>query len=163
MSTPRVSRFIETIRVGALAGIAGGIAEIGWIVLYGMVTGTPTGLVARGVVGSVIPPLAASPWAAWLGIFIHLVLAIALGLGLALALRSVSRFGNAGRSQFVFVMLAVVAVWVINFFFVLPRINPEFIALLPSSVTLLSKLLFGLSAATVFCARRTRPVRIPAN
>jgi hypothetical protein len=57
-------------------------------------------------------------------------------------------------------MLALVAVWAVNFFLALPRINPGFIALLPYSVTLISKLLFGLSAATVFYACRRRPVRI---
>jgi hypothetical protein len=159
MSTLRGSRFVETIRVGALAGIAGGIAEIGWIVLYGMVTGTPIEPVARSVVGSVIPALAASSWSAWLGILIHLGLAIALGLGLALAIRSDPRPGDAGRSQFGLVMLALAAVWAVNFLFALPRINPEFVALLPYSVTLISKLLFGLSAAMVFCARRRCPVR----
>jgi hypothetical protein len=36
-------------------------------------------------------------------------------------------------------------VWVLNFFLVLPWLNPAFVALLPYGVTLVSKLLFGLA------------------
>lgn len=151
----------NTLGVGALAGLAGGVAEIGWIVLYGAATGTPIAPIARGIVTSVIPALAAASWSPWLGILIHLGLAIALGLGLAFVLRLFARHEDAGRFEFRLVMLALAAVWAANFFIALPHINPAFVYLLPYGVTLLSKLLFGLSAATVFRAGRVRPVQMP--
>jgi hypothetical protein len=163
MSTLKSSRVVETLAIGALGGIAGGCAEIAWIALYGAATGTPTDPVARGIVDSVIPALTTSSWAASLGIVIHLVLAIALGVVLALALRLVARRTGAGRLEFPLVMLALAAVWAVNFFVALPHLNPEFVRLLPYGVTLLSKLLFGLSAAAVFRANRMREARIPVG
>lgn len=160
MNRVRSSRFAKTLLVGTYAGIAGGLAEIGWIALYGTVTGASTEPVARGVVASVIPALAASSWSPWLGVLIHLGLAIGLGLGLALALQLFTRDGQAGDFTFGAVILALAAVWAVNFFVALPRINPEFVRLLPYGVTLLSKLLFGLSAAAVFRADRRRRVQV---
>lgn len=160
MSTQKGSRIVRTLRPGAAAGMAGGLAEIGWIALYGSVTGTPTEPVARGVVVTLIPALAASSWSMWLGILIHLALAVALGLGLAVAVRYFARRGEAGYSQFGLVMLALAAVWAVNFFIALPYLNPEFVRLLPYEVTLLSKLLFGLSAAMVLVTESRRGAQI---
>lgn len=46
-------------------------------------------------------------------------------------------------------MAALAAVWVFNFFVLLPSVNPAFTALLPYPVTLVSKLLFGLGMGMV--------------
>ncbi len=160
MSTRRLSSCVETLQVGALAGLAGGVAEVGWITLYGTVTGAPTEAVARGVVGSVFPTLAASASSIWLGVVIHLALALALGLGLALATRLLVRDADPGYSDYALVVPILVAVWAVNFLVALPYLNPDFVRLLPYSVTILSKLLFGLSAAAVFRAERLRRARI---
>jgi hypothetical protein len=48
----------------------------------------------------------------------------------------------------------------VNFLLVLPYVNPRFVDLLPYSVTLASKLLFGLVAATIFRIKRMRLVRV---
>jgi hypothetical protein len=160
MSTLKSLRLVEILAIGALGGIAGGLAEIVWIVLYGAATGTPTSSVADGIVRTLIPALAASSWSVWLGIFIHLGLATLLGLSLALALRFGTRRLGIIYSEFGLVMLALVAVWAVNFLVALPQINPAFVQLLPYSVTLVSKLLFGLSAAAVFRAHRIRGARI---
>jgi hypothetical protein len=161
MSSQRESRSVGTLQAGAAAGMAGGLAEIAWIIFYGSVTGTPTEPVARGVVMTLIPAWAASPWSAWLGILIHLTLAGALGLGLAVAVRQLARGRGAGYSQFGLVMLALAAVWAVNFFIALPYFNPEFVRLLPYGVTLLSKLLFGLSAAMVL--QRDGRLKVPVR
>ena len=150
MRTSTSVRLAETLTTGALAGMAGGLAEIGWIVVYGATTGTPVGPVARGVVRSAIPALAASTSSAGLGVLIHLGLAVALGIVLALALRLAGHRLGAGHSSSGFVVLALAAVWTVNFLVALPHINPAFVHLLPYGVTLLSKLLFGFSAAMVF-------------
>lgn len=155
MSTMNRSRFVGTLRTGALAGIAGGFAEIAWIVIYGVATGAPTEPIARGITATIIPALVTSSLSAWIGILIHLILAGALGLGLAVAVRLFSPRDNLGTVGFV--MLALAAVWAVNFLVVLPQINPQFVVLLPYNATLLSKLLFGLSAAIVFKTRRRAP------
>lgn len=151
---------IETLTMGALGGIAGGAAEIGWIALYGAATGMPLNPVARGIVGSVIPALAASTWAAEFGVLIHLALAVALGVGLALVVATILRHPENRHSDFLLTMFILASVWALNFLVVLPHINPAFVHLLPLGVTLLSKLLFGLAAATTFRARRLRRERI---
>lgn len=160
MHTPR-SSFAGTLGIGTVAGIAGGLAEIAWIALYGVVTGAQTERVSRGITSSVIPTLAASSWSSWLGIAIHLGLAIALGLSLAFILRPLGRRDSTRHFGSGLVMFALAAVWAVNFLVVLPYINPGFIHLLPYGVTLASKLLFGLSAATVFRANHMRREQMP--
>lgn len=148
----------RTLTTGVLAGMAGGMAEIAWIAVYGAVTGTRIDSVARSITGSVLPGFAVSPLSVETGVSIHLALAVALGLALALALWPVARRDAAAEGGFV--VLALAAVWAVNFLIVLPRLNPEFVHLLPYGVTLLSKLLFGMSAATVFRARTQPPRRV---
>lgn len=152
----------EILAFGALAGIAGGAAEMGWISLYGTATGIPLGPIARGIAGSVGPAMAASPWAVEIGILIHLGLAIALGISLALAVPFTLRRLDVRRSELPATILILAAVWAVNFLLVLPLINPAFVHLLPYAVTLFSKLLFGFAAAVTFRARR-RLAQIPAR
>jgi hypothetical protein len=52
-------------------------------------------------------------------------------------------------------------VWAVNFFVVLPQVNPAFVHLPPYGVTLISKLLFGLAAARVFARRMRRALTLP--
>ena len=47
-------------------------------------------------------------------------------------------------------LAVLAAVWATNFFVLLPAISPAFVHLVPYSVSLTSKLLFGLAAAEVF-------------
>jgi hypothetical protein len=98
--------------------------------------------------------MATLAWAVEFGVLIHLGLAAALGIGLAFGIRLILRRLETFRSEFAFTVLILTAVWAMNFLVVLPHINPAFVHLLPYSVTLLSKVLFGLAAATSFRARR---------
>lgn len=160
MSTRKLPRYAKTLQIGALAGLAGGLAEVVWIALYGIVTGVSTEPVAQGVIQSVFPALAARSASAWLGVVMHLAIAVALGMSLALAIRILFQGGEAGYSEYGLVIPILAAVWAVNFLIALPYINPEFVRLLPYSVTLLSKLLFGLSAAAVLRTDRMRRVRM---
>lgn len=163
MGIVKSSRIVTALAIGALAGFAGGLAEIVWVSLYGTVTGTPVAPVARGVVVSLFPALGALPWSIALGILIHMVLAIGLGMGLALVFRFASRGFRIGESVFGLTLLALAGVWAVNFLIVLPHLNPAFVHILPYAVTLLSKLLFGFSAASVFRADRGSEVRLLAR
>ena len=43
----------------------------------------------------------------------------------------------------------LIGIWATNFFLVLPAINPAFVALVPYTTSLISKVLFGAAAALV--------------
>jgi hypothetical protein len=156
-------RPMDIIRAGAFAGLVGGSAEIVWVALYGSATGTPTAPVAQGVTQALIPSVAASPWSAGLGVLFHLTLAIALGVALATVLWFPARRLGFGHSEFPIATVALAAVWAINFLVALPQIEPAFVHLLPYGVTLLSKLLFGWTAAAVMRADRLRRVGTTAG
>jgi hypothetical protein len=152
------SRAMTILKVGMLAGLAGGAAEIIWVAAYGAVTGAPIALVARGVTTSLFPASAASPSAVWLGITLHMAIAVVLGVALAAALYSpLLRMIEAQAKAFL-VVVSLGTVWAVNFLLILPHLSPSFVHLLPYGVTLTSKLLFGISAAAVL---RGRALRMP--
>lgn len=153
----------RALLVGTLAGLTGGAAEIGWIALYGALTGSSAPAVARGVTEAVAPAWALSSHGAGLGVLIHLLLAMALGTSLVLALRLLARRAKRAPSEFAWVTVALAAIWAVNFFLLLPWISPRFVQLLPYAITMVSKLLFGLSAAAVFRAQRPAWLVSPAS
>jgi hypothetical protein len=143
---------------GVLAGIAGGIAEVAWILLYGRVFGVDAAVVADGVTWSLFPGYSGSPLAVPLGIAIHMGLAIVLGMAIAIMLaRFWPRLSGTAFEAIVVVGL-LVAIWAMNFFLVLPILNPSFVELVPNGASLTSKVLFGVAAAFVLQFRReSRP------
>jgi hypothetical protein len=152
MSINSSRHIYRALRVGALAGLAGGFAEVGWIALYGALRGNPSAPVARAIVEAIAPaPITAT---VGLGLLVHLGLATALGLALVLALRLLARALHTAPREFAWVISALLAVWAVNFFVLLPRVSPGFVHLLPYAATLVSKLLFGVAAAAVFRANR---------
>lgn len=149
----------NVLRIGVLAGLAGGAAEVAWVVGYGAVTGTPVAGVAEGVTTAFVPAMAGQPMAIGLGITIHMLLAVALGIVVAAAFSTpaLRRISDWSRSTLVVMTLGLV--WAFNFLVVLPILEPGFLTLLPYMVTLASKLLFGVGAAAMFRAQRFSPVR----
>lgn len=138
---------------GVLAGLAGGGAEIAWIVLYGRVFGADTAAIAQGVTHSFFADLPAAALAIALGIAIHMSLAIVLGMAIAVLLgRLWPRVCGTAFEPLVVVGL-LVAIWTINFFLVLPAVNPAFVDLVPYGASLTSKVLFGVAAAFVLQIR----------
>lgn len=139
----------QTVHNGVLAGAAGGLAEIIWISIYAATTGSNAASIASGIstaagVSALLPTSAA-----FLGIVIHMALAVALGIAFAFAWRAISAQLPDGASPYVLSVPALAVVWAVNFFILLPIISPAFVPLVPYSISLLSKLLFGLAAAEV--------------
>jgi len=128
-----------------VAGLAGGIAEILWVLAYGAFAPISATEVAREVTASVLPGAAASAAAPGLGIGIHLALSIALAG--AFATLFPGRRGAAGTVAIAVAALA--GVWTLNFLLVLPVLNPRFVTLTPYAATLASKALFGLAMGAV--------------
>ena len=147
----------KLVRQGMAAGLAGGAAEVAWVAIYGAMTGTPVAAVARGVTTALFPALGGLPFAAALGIALHMLLAIGLGVAVVAAFHAPLLRRIGPWSQSALVVLALGAVWSFNFLIVLPRLDPHFLVLLPMVVTLASKLLFGVSAAAVLRTRRFAP------
>lgn len=137
----------EIFKYGLLAGTAGGLAEIAWVSFYAAISGGNAATLARGVTtaAGVTALLPAAPVTA--GIAVHMMLALLLGVALAYAWQTVSRRGGDTRSLYGFMLASLAAVWAINFFIVLPVVSAPFIHLVPYSVSLMSKLLFGIAAA----------------
>lgn len=136
---------------GVLAGIAGGAAEIAWIGTFAPISGGDAGAIARGVTESLLPQLAAPGLAALLGVAIHMGLAILLGIAVAGVLRSLwPRRLRGSPLEFAAIITALAGVWAMNFFILLPVINPDFVTLVPYWASLVSKVLFGGAAASVF-------------
>jgi hypothetical protein len=140
-------RAYETGLLGAVAGAAGGVAEILWVGLYGASVGNVS---AALPISSLIDAPVAS------GLAIHMLAAVALGVVLAFACRARWLRERPVGNEFTLLPAVLATVWVFNFFVVLPLISPyfadvhrSFTEILPHPVTLLSKLLFGLAAAAV--------------
>lgn len=150
-------RLLKVAQVGVIAGVAGGLAEVAWISIYGAISGVSVDIVAEEITRSIVPHASSS--SVWAGILIHLTLAVSLGVGVAFAIRLLLGYGRV-YAEFSLVILTLATVWAVNFLLLLPYLNPRFVDLLPYSVTLASKLLFGLVAATVFRVKRMRLVRM---
>jgi len=136
----------QAIFVGAMAGAAGGLAEVAWVTLYAAFSGGDAAIIAKGVttaagVGAIFPntPVGA-------GIAVHMVLSLALGIALAFGWRSAVKRGLP-ISPYGFCLAGLLAVWFANFFVVLQLVSPGFIGLVSYPASLTSKLLFGLAAA----------------
>ena len=127
------------------AGVVGGMAEVLWIATAAMMLGANSWAISREVATTVVPGLAASSLAPWVGLLIHFLLSIALATVLVRVLSH--RLGAA--TLFLAALVALAAVWAFNFLVLLPLINPAFVSLLPHPVTLISKLLFGAAMASV--------------
>ena len=140
---------LEIVRLGIIAGAAGGLAEIAWVSAYSAFTGVDPAALARSVTtaAGVSALLPATPVA--LGIAVHMTLAVALGTALALVWQTARSSRIGANGPYPFMLAALAAVWAINFFVVLPIVSPAFIHMVPYAVSLTSKLLFGLAAAAV--------------
>ena len=133
-----------------IAGMAGGMAEILWFVMIGLLLSLNVQDVATGITSSVIPDLSHAGYAAPMGIIIHLLLSVILAAIYLFTLGrwSVSRFKLTG--QLITGATALVLVWAVNYYLILPILNPSFIEATTYSLSLLSKVLFGISMVLTF-------------
>lgn len=132
-----------------LAGIAGGLAEIPWIAFHSGAGRVDGAMVAKQVVASFWPAAVEWSFASALGVIIHLALSIALA-AMAVPLLSCITARNSGAGVTLgSAMLMLAVVWKVNFFIILPLVNPTFTSLMSHSITLVSKLLFGMAMGLV--------------
>src|SRR6266545_589971 len=147
MPRPRIN-LVETARLGALAGVAGGLAEVLWISSYAAAGGIDAAEVARSITAVTRLPIQAASVEA--GLAIHMALAVALGVTLAFAwkaLRVCLSRDPGVASHYGILVGALAVVWMVNFLIVLPWIGPAFVHVVPYHLSFVSKLSFGVAAA----------------
>jgi hypothetical protein len=143
------ARQSSDLLIGGLAmGIAGGLAEIVVVSLYGAGAGVSVADVARHIASAVRLDGAS----AWTGLMVHMALAAVLGVAIMFVWNRLAENSVRALPLYPCMLLALAAVWMINFFVVLPVLSPGFLTLLPLSVTLVSKLVFGCAVATTLRA-----------
>lgn len=157
MESKRFMHPTDTVRQGIIAGMAGGLAEIAWIASYGTLTNRDTTQVAQtisAVVAPMFPGTVSISAPVAFGITIHMIAAVLLGVALVFIWQWLSDRYRRAIDVYGFMLGALVAVWAVNFFVVLPVISPffmdlnrSFVDLIPYPVSLGSKLLFGLAVA----------------
>ncbi len=153
MGTPTLTHTVRPAmqwRIGALAGLAGGMAEVAWIMLYAGLTGGSSVTVAREITASVIPVAATSAIATPMGLAIHFGLAAVLGIAVVVGLNRLFPRLSGTAAEVGLIVLALAFVWSLNFLVILPMLNPDFVHIVPMPISFISKLLFGLVAALVF-------------
>ncbi len=137
-----------------LDGVGGGLAEVLWVAIYTAAAPTSGIEVARQITASVFPALASVAVAPLLGVGIHLLLSLLLAIAFAFIvwLPFARFYGMAGTM--ISALVVLVSIWAVNFFIVMPMLNPAFVTLMPYPVTLISKILFGLAMASVLSNSR---------
>jgi hypothetical protein len=148
MTTGRLSGR-DVFRYGVLAGAAGGLAEMIWVSIYSAATGGDAALLARGVTTAVGMSALLPSAPVMSGISVHMALAVLLGVALTGVSQSVVGLRSPAANLYTLSLVALAAVWAMNFLVVLPAVSPRFVNLVPYSVSLISKLLFGLAAAEI--------------
>lgn len=137
------------LSLGALAGFAGGAAEIAWILLYSGPGNVDGATVAKAVTSTFSSTVALSSTGVMFGVVIHMLIALLLGMAIAILSRRLLPRSRSALLEPCFVVASLIGVWVLNFHLVLPLINPEFVHLMPLEVSLASKVFFGIAAAFV--------------
>lgn len=140
------------------AGFAGGAAEVGTVGMYALLTGADGWSVTTGVSEATFGAQFDGAHAVLAGLAVHFGLSFLIAACFVPLVPSLLR--RIGQAGVVFAAVtALIAVWVLNFFVVLPRIAPEFVAIVPLWLSFLSKLSFGAALGVVPVSRlhRARP------
>ena len=138
----------QNFGLGCLAGLVGGVAEIVWISIAHVFGGTSPVGVARAIAGTLGHSSTSATSTALMGASIHLALAGLLGGVMYMVWIRLMKPSKSRVSIMVFSIATLKAVWAINFYLVLPNLDPGFIVKVPVVNGLISKLSF----AVAFCA-----------
>lgn len=132
----------------AVAGLAGGLAEVLVIAFYALGTGRDGWAIAAAIAGTVDPSLGTGMFAAVAGLVIHFALSLLVAICFAVTLLPMIR--TDAKTVLVTALASLAFIWAINFFIVLPALNPGFLTLVPPATGFISKAMFGLAMSAVF-------------
>ena len=147
MLSQNAKPIVAVPRAIILAGLAGALAEVIWVAAYCSVMPLAGNEVLRQITASVFPSMGGAAWAPALGLALHFALGVAIAYGFAILVWQPVARRMGSRATWCAALLALIAIWAINFLVLLPIINPAFVGLMPYSVTFLSKVLFGTAMA----------------
>ena len=134
---------LNWIAAGTAIGLVGGLAEVLVVGTYSQVAGVD----AAGVAGAIATAVRVYPGSAITGLAVHMALSAGLGVALLAAAKSSGVLRAASTPlAYAWALLALGAIWSLNFLVVLPVVSPSFVHLLPHPVTLASKLMFAVAA-----------------
>ena len=143
----------------SLAGLLGGLAEVLWTGIYSAMNHSSFSALGGAIATTIFGGSIDSSIAPLIGLLVHLVLSVLLALGFGYCVWAwVDKMFNRRYVTFFTSVLVLALVWKFNFYVLLPVWNPDFITLLPLSVTLVSKLLFGITMGTVLVLSRRAEV-----
>jgi hypothetical protein len=140
---------ISFSKLAIYSGFVGGLLEALWVMVFSLFNPLTIGTVGREITNSVIPSLAASPSAPIIGLGIHFALSFLVAAGFIALLYRPFLAKQSRKALIVSSMVTLTAIWAVNFFVLLPAINPTFVTLIPYMMTFVSKLLFGYGMANV--------------
>jgi hypothetical protein len=134
---------VNWIAAGSAMGVAGGLAEVLVVGAYARIGDID----AAGVAGAIATAARVDPGSAAAGLAVHMALSALLGIALLGGAKACGllRDGSAALA-YSGGLLALGAIWSLNFFIVLPMVSPDFVHLLPYPVSLASKLMFAVAA-----------------
>ena len=145
------------ITAGAAIGIAGGLAEV-------LVVGAYAGVAhvdAAGVAGAIATAVRVEPGSAIVGLAVHMAMSAGLGITLLAGARSSGMLREASAMRtYATGLIALGAIWSLNFLVVLPMVSPSFVHLLPYPVSLASKLMFAVAAVATL---RSMPTEVASQ
>ncbi len=134
---------------GAIAGLAGGAAEVAYMGVYSYAEGISPSAILKLITSTFFAPgFALGQWGPFAGLLIHFGLSLAIGVLFGL-------FVHLALPRLTFpklLALGVVclgAIWAMNFYVILPVYNAAFVKLIRPEAALLSKLSFGVVLAFV--------------
>lgn len=143
---------LNLVKAGALAGLLGGLAEVFVMGTYAAIAGSSgAGILSLVTVSFFSEAISFGLYGPAIGLVIHLLLSLIIGVAFALGISRLAAAGSAiGYSRaIVYGTALLLTIWAVNFFVVLPVLNPLFVVVAPLKVTLLSKLTFGISLAAL--------------
>lgn len=132
------------------AGLAGGLAEIAWIGANTVLAPGSMVELARQITATFYAQWAQAPFAPVLGLVIHLALSVVLGAAFGVVVWAPLSRRLEPAATMMSAMVAMAGIWALNFFFVLPALNPAIVALVPYTASLAAQAAFGIAMALIF-------------
>ena len=156
----------KALAAGAVAGLAGGLAEVVFMGGYSSITGINPSEILKLITFTFFDSsVAFGPDGLRAGLLIHFALSLAIGLSFGLFARYALKGSFSYSKALAWGSLALTAIWACNFFVILPVYNAAFIELVSPGVAFFSKLSFGivLSLGVRFaCSANDSPVFMEA-
>lgn len=134
-----------TLPAFLIAGLAGGMAEAIFIAGYSQLMPVELAHIAREITASFSRSLADGTSSQILGLAIHFLLSLLIGAGFYVTFSFWSAWRMAPSFRFAISLSVLLVIWYLNFYFLLPNVNPTFVTILPLTITFTSKVVFGLA------------------